>query len=185
MSYRIVVGVSKSGSATALRWAARQAEAYGGELVAVRAWRPPAPTSGPRATPPTAGGTDRAAVAEDIQQQLEQAVRDALGPEVAVETQVVLGGKRRGLLSAAEGADLLVIDAPRSSDLEASPGFAQRLVYSAPCPVVVIPPRLTARPEGKLSGAARRAARKVGDSAVEAAGRSGRPGLSHPRPPGT
>ena len=45
---------------------------------------------------------------------------------------------RTAQTAADAGADLLVIDAPRS--LVGAPMFARRLVYAADCPVVVMPP---------------------------------------------
>ena len=104
---------------------------------------------------------------------------EVLGGDHGVEVRLVHGGKRGSLLAAAEHADLLVIDAPRRLDLTALPGFAMRLVYSASCPVVVMPPRVSGAPRTPLERVAGTVARNV----TEAAGRAGRPGLSHPQPP--
>ena len=85
-----------------------------------------------------------------------------------------ISGKRKVLLAAADGADLLVVDAPRT--FTGAPMFAQRLVYAAACPVVVMPPSITAEPPGMLA----RAGRAMGRAAVRSAGLAGRPGY---RPP--
>ena len=178
--YTVVVGVSeRSQSPTALRWAAAQAAREGGRVVAIRAWRPTNPQAGSRVNP--------AAVAEDepssenaARHGLERDVAEVLGDtgEVTVETRLVVGGRRSALIEASAGADLLVVDAPRSSDLSTSPLQLRRLVYGAHCPVVVMPPTLSGEPPTWLE----RAGRLAGRSIVEAAGRAGRPGV---RPPST
>ncbi len=98
----------------------------------------------------------------------------SLGPDHGAEVRAVRGGKRKVLLAAAEEADLLVVDAPRT--FTGAPMFAQRLVYAAGCPVVVMPPSVSADPPGALA----RAGRAVGRAAVRSAGLAGRPGY---RPP--
>lgn len=177
--YTIVVGVSAtSKSPTALRWASDLAALRGGRVVAVRAWRPTPPQTGSRVTP--------SPIAEDVGSARDQALADlradvaeVLGDDHRVEVELVRGGKRRSLLAAAEHADLLVVDAPRRLDVTSAPGFAQRLVYRASCPVVVMPPSVSGAPRTPLERAAGSLARNV----TEAAGRAGRPGLSHPSPP--
>ncbi len=179
--YTVVVGVSAtSKSPTALRWSVEEAAARGGRVVAVRTWRPTPPQTGSRGTP--------AVMAEDLRQaqqredeQLEQDVREVLGDGHGVECRVLHGGKRKGLLSVAGEADLLVVDAPRRLDLTTSPMLAQRLIHQATCPVVVMPPQIS----GAGPTAIERAGRALGRNVVEAAGRSGRPGLSHPPGGGT
>jgi nucleotide-binding universal stress UspA family protein len=174
--YTIVVGVSAtSKSPTALHWASDLAAVRGGRVVAVRAWRSTPPQTGSRVTP--------APLVEDVSEaeraalrQLVDDVEEVLGPNHTAEVQLVHGGKRRALIEAARDADLLVIDAPRRLDLTAAPGFAQRLVYAAPCPVVVMPPSVSGAPRTPLE----RAASALGRGVTEAAGRAGRPGLSHP-----
>lgn len=174
-AYTIVVGVSAtSKSPTALRWAVDLASLRGGRVVAVRAWRPLAPQTASRVTAAPIIEDESASEAE-ARRQLEADVAEVLGPDHGVEVRLVHGGKRSSLLEAARGADLLVIDAPRRLDLSAVPGFAQRIVYAAPCPVVVMPPSISGAPRTPLE----RAAGAVGRSVTEAAGRAGRPGLGH------
>lgn len=169
--YTVVVGVSpRSSSPTALRWAHEQARGRDGRVVAVRAWRAQTPQATPSGT--TAARVGLASDAEhDAMARLLADLTDVLGPDHGVEPRVVRGDRLRALLDAADGADLLVVDAPRS--VSASPLFAQRLVYAATCPVVVMPPRISGEPETGLE----RATRAAGRAAVRAAGTAGRPGL--------
>ncbi|MFW5471377.1 universal stress protein [Knoellia sp. CPCC 206435] len=172
--YTVVVGVSAtSKSPKALAWGAAQAAQNNGRLVAVRSWRltgPPGTTSGAAA----ARVTDESDVDRAERAALAADVAHVLGPDHGAELQCVRGGKRKVLLAAADGADLLVVDAPRT--FTGAPMFAQRLVYAAACPVVVMPPSISAEPPGVLA----RAGRAVGRAAVRSAGLAGRPGY---RPP--
>lgn len=172
--YTVVVGVSAtSKSPTALEWGAAQAALNNGRLIAVRSWRstaPPGTTSGGAA----ARITDTPSTQSSEQAAFETDVAEVLGEDHAAEVRVIKGGKRRALLEAAQEADLLVVDAPRT--LTGTPLFAQRIVYAASCPVVVMPPRVSQQP----ASAVERASRAVGRAAVKSAGMAGRPGY---RPP--
>jgi nucleotide-binding universal stress UspA family protein len=178
--YTIVVGVSAtSKSPTALHWAAELAALRGGRVVAVRAWRPTAPQTGSRVTPVPLS-EDVTTAEREAREWLEADVAEVLGAEHGVEVRLVHGGKRRALLRASQHADLLVVDAPRRLDLTALPGFAQRLVYAARCPVVVMPPSVSGAPRT----AVQRAAGALGRGTTDAAGHAPRPGLGHLQPPG-
>ena len=107
----------------------------------------------------------------DAMARLAADVGSVLGEGHDVDVRVVRGDRRKALLDAAEGADLLVVDAPRS--LASAPLFAHRLVYAAPCPVVVMPPRISGEPQTGLE--------RAGWAAVRAAGSAGRPGLGTTR----
>jgi Universal stress protein family len=172
--YTVVVGVSAtSKSPTALTWAHAQVRQNGGRLVAVRAWRMPNPQATPSGTPP--GRISRPEEIEAAAQAaLEADVAATLGEGHDAELRLVRGGKYQVLIKAAEGADLLVVDAPRQ--LLAGPMFAHRLVYAASCPVVVMPPDISGEPASKLT----RMAGAIGRGMVMAAGTAGRPGY---RPP--
>lgn len=175
--YTVVVGVSAtSGSSTALRWASAQVQQNEGRLVAVRAWRMPNPqatTSGP-----VAGRLQREGdVEQQLRAALERDVAEALGEGHDAEVRLVRGGKRTVLLDAARGADLLVVDAPRA--MTGTPLFAQRLVYAASCPVVVMPPGIS----GQEPGMAERVGRAVGRAALRSAATAGRPGYRPPSAP--
>lgn len=140
----VVVGVSgSSGSPMALRWALDAARLRGLRLVAVRAYKVPSTSAGSvRPTP------SRVADAQEVMEsaahdELEAHVRSALGADAdEVELRVVRGGRRRVLLAASAGAAMLVVDAPRARELSGDPAFARSLIYRAPCPVVVMPPRV-------------------------------------------
>ena len=172
--YTVVVGVSAtSKSPTALEWAAAQVAQNNGRLIAVRAWRPSVPAG------TTSGGiaarvTDEAATERSQQTALESDVAEILGDDHAAEVLAIRGGKRKVLLAAAADADLLVVDAPRT--FTGAPLFAQRLVDTATCPVVVMPLRVSQLPPSPLE----RAGRAVGRAAVRSAALAGRPGY---RPP--
>ena len=174
--YTVVVGVSgTSKSPTALEWGLAQAASHGGRVVAVRVYRVPNVPAGPSGTssrvPP-----DPEDLHAEQQAQLRRDVAEVLGADHGVELRVVRGNKRRGLLEAARGADLLVIDAPRTPSM--SPLLAHRIVYAATCPVVVMPPSISGAPQSALT----RSAQAVGRAALRSAGTSGRAGF---RPPPT
>lgn len=162
----VVVGVSaRSKSATALRWAADYAGSHDARLLAVRAWRPGLPQDTLGAAP-----TNDAAA-------FERDVAEVLGDDHAAEVRLVEGGKRRVLLDAAAGADLLVIDAPRGLATD-GPGLVQRLLHGLDCPLVVVPRSIAGLPPSRVG----LAARAVGRSVSEAAGRAPRAGLGHLQP---
>ncbi|MGI8457656.1 MAG: universal stress protein [Propionibacteriaceae bacterium] len=171
--YTVVVGVSvTSKSPRALTWAHHQARSNGGRLVAVRAWRTPAPQATPSGE--TAGRISRSTEVEaEAMEALTADVAATLGPDHDAELRLRHGGKWTVLVEAAVGADLLVVDAPRQ--LLVGPMFAHQLIYAATCPVVVMPPE-AAGDGPALAGAAR----AFGRSIVAAAGTAGRPGY---RPP--
>jgi len=142
MTGTIVVGVSgRSRSASALTWAVDEARHRDAAVVAIRAWRPSAPSSSGSRPPLQTYDSESAYAAE--QARLEADVAGVLGPDHGVECRLVHGGRRKVLIAAAQGADLLVLDAPRQSDLSVGPRFAHRLVYTAPCPVVIMPPSVS------------------------------------------
>ena len=175
--YTIVVGVSAtSKSPSALLWAVEQAGLRQGRVIAVRAWRPPVPTSASRGTPPVVS-VDVPAAEAAARDELAADVANGLGDGHGVEVRLVRGGRRKTLVDESLGADLLVIDAPGAGTM-ASPLSVQRLVRQAGCPVVVMPPPPRPHGEGKLAHATRQAARSISD----AAGRAGRPGI-RPAPP--
>ncbi|MVA77526.1 hypothetical protein GC722_16100 [Auraticoccus sp. F435] len=175
--YTVVVGVSAtSGSPTALVWGAAQARQNGGRLVAVRAWRMPSPP------PTTSGGIGsrvqrESAVEQNALEILRRDVAAVLGEDHQAEVRLVRGSSQSVLLAAAQDADLLVIDAPRA--MTGAPLFAQRIVYAASCPVVVMPPAIS----GQRPSAVQRAGRAVGRAALRSVAMAGRPGYRPPMPP--
>jgi nucleotide-binding universal stress UspA family protein len=136
--YTVVVGVSEtSGSPTALRWAVAQAAHFGGRVIAVRAWKLPPATASSR---PGASqlAHDPETVATAARQRLQDDVGRVLGPGHDVEIRLVEGSRRRVLVAQSAGADVLVVDAPRTIDVSGQT-LARKLVLHAQCPVVVMP----------------------------------------------
>lgn len=147
----VLVGVSPtSGSPVALKWAAAEAKARGAELVAVRAWRLPRPPVSPAVRPT---GVDYDPEPDHAQAvfELRSHVAGALGEDADVTCKVIRGSPLAVLLKEAADAELLVIDAPPQADLTQTPLLAHRLVYHAPCPVLIMPPTLS-DPASPLSG---------------------------------
>lgn len=175
--YTVVVGVSAtSKSVTALRWGRAQAEANHGRLIAVRLWRP-ANTTGTTSGMSASRTPNVAAEEKEQRTRLAADVAEALGADHSAEVRLVRGSKRRGLLDQAEDADLLVIDAPRSPSM--SPMLAQRIIYAASCPVVVMPPSISGQPPS----AASRAGKAAANAALKSLGTAGRPGYRPPLRP--
>lgn len=164
--YTVVVGVSAtSKSRAALTWAQSQAQHFGGRLIAVRAWR----MAYPQTLPSGSADVDLPkpeVVEERARKVLEADVAEVLGEDHDAEIHLVRGGKLKVLLKASAGADLLVVDAPQQ--LFAGPAFAHRLVYAASCPVVAMPPALTAEGPAVRS----RASSKSAEQGQEAIGAS-------------
>jgi nucleotide-binding universal stress UspA family protein len=144
---RIVVGVdgSEHGQA-ALRFAAEEARIRGATLVAAHAWSftPPVAVGAPDLMALPAGNlaeeldADRAAA----ERLLAEAVDSVLGtdPGIPVERVLIEDAAGEGLVTAAEGADLVVVGSRgRGSIARALLGsVSQHVVQHAPCPVVIV-----------------------------------------------
>jgi nucleotide-binding universal stress UspA family protein len=140
----IVVGISRrTGSLDALRWAAAEAQLRNAPVIAVTAWR------GPRA-PATSGGRPPAILPEPTedafaleQQRISELLSSALGDLDLLGVRYVLrrGSAAAVLLAASVGAQLLVLDSPRSGNLStlAKSLIAPQVLAKAPCPVVLMP----------------------------------------------
>ncbi|MEO5652966.1 MAG: universal stress protein [Marmoricola sp.] len=173
--YTVVVGVSvTSKSPAALEWAAAQAKANHGRLVAVRVLKRHTTKDGSTEQAPQELHGDSV---ESQLAELEADVAATLGTEHEAECRVLYGGKRKSLLAVAGGADLLVIDAARTPS--SSSLLAHRIIAASMCPVVVLPPSLSGEP---LSGFSK-AGRAMGQAALRAVGTSGRPGYRPPEWP--
>lgn len=134
---RIVVGVDGSESSkAALRWAIRQASLTGASVDAITAWRYPAAYG-------IAPLTDTAIDPEgDAKKTLTEALGEvsALEPDVSVRPLATEGHPAEVLLTAASGAELLVVGSRGHG------GFASALtgsvslycVLHAHCPVLVL-----------------------------------------------
>jgi nucleotide-binding universal stress UspA family protein len=172
--YTVAVGVSStSRSPAALRWALAEAAVHHGHVIALRAWRPTRPPGTTAGRPPLVPVGDTADLQQQEQAQLEADVAQVLGPDAGVECRLVHGGPRKTLRSVSRFVDLLVIDAPRRSDLRETPLFARRLVYTASCPVVIMPPSVADQPDTAMVSAGK----KLGRRLMDAAGSAGRPGV--------
>lgn len=153
----IVVGISRrTGSIDALRWAAAEGQLRGARVQAVTAWR------GPRA-PGAPGGRPPAISPEPIEEAfaLEQSrildqLQAALGDLQALGVTYSLrrGSASAVLLSAAVGAQLLVLDSPRSGTFStlAKSLIAPQVIFKAPCPVVLMPPPIDSAADVLPSG---------------------------------
>jgi hypothetical protein len=131
--------------------------------------------------PKASQGTEISMADNDLrasqQAELEQDVSSVLGEAHGAEVRVLHDSRRRALINVSQEADLLVIDAPRAPSM--TPLLAQRIIYAASCPVVVMPPSISGEPESSMS----RSAHAVARAAVRSAGTSGRPGYRPPMDP--
>jgi len=172
----VVVGVSgRTGSPSALRWAVGEAVAHGGRVRAVLAWRPPRAPGVSGGRPPAVPSTDVDDPQAAAEERVRSAVARALGEEHGVDCVALQGAARAVLLRQSREASVLVLDSPRSAKL-ATPGaklLAPQLVFTASCPVVVMPP-----PVEEGMSRARQATQRLGRAAAAAAASAGRPGLS-------
>ncbi|MFJ9909579.1 universal stress protein [Streptomyces sp. NPDC101152] len=141
---RIVLGAGDPATgAEAVRFALREAEARGGVLDVVRAWRCPARE-----------GADHPRMAGDAAHQHEQeasALIDALlqdttadHPAVRVRRNTVEGPARAVLLNRSAAADLMIIGARRRAGhfgLQLG-RVGHTLLHHADCPVAIVPQRV-------------------------------------------
>jgi hypothetical protein len=78
------------------------------------------------------------------EQRITDRLAELLGDLAALRVEFALrrGSAASVLLAAAVGAQLLVLDSPRSGNLStlAKSLIAPQLVFKAPCPVVLMPP---------------------------------------------
>lgn len=137
---RIVVGVDGSpSSVAALRWAVRQAELTGGTVDAVIAWHFPPGTGGYGWAP--VGMIDDTNYDELAAKTLADAV-SSIGPHagVSIRQLIVADNPAQALISAAAGADVLVVGCRGHGGFAGAllGSVSQHCVHHAPCPVVVI-----------------------------------------------
>ncbi len=134
MTYRIVVGIDGSPpSDAAPRWSLAQAEARGGEAVAVFAWQVPF-MSFP-------GAFDR----DELEQAARQFIIDTVSqivptPAIPLWTLVAEGDPAASLAEASKGASLLVLGTRGRSRLAAllHGSVSRRCAAASACPFVLV-----------------------------------------------
>lgn len=134
---RVVLGIDGSeGSVRAVRWAAGLAAPLGAEVIAVHVFEPLAHLG--------ASGDMQATEAEVARQLEEEWVRPLVDAGVEVDCRVLHGPPAEVLLDVAgrHDGDLIVVGARGLGRIRgiALGSVSSKLIQSAPCPVVVIPP---------------------------------------------
>lgn len=138
---RIVVGVDGSEHARrALSWAAHEATLRGAEIHTLNAWTLPVFSE---VTAPTLAG-----MAQALEREAESILDTALAEAgldtdagIVVKREVVRAPAARALLSAAHGAELLVVGTRGRGSFKGLllGSVSQQCAHHSPCPVVVVP----------------------------------------------
>lgn len=157
----VVVGVDGSpASYTALRWALWHVGCTGGQLRAVRCFRPVAV---PRWEAAVTGEPVRASAEQQVQAQreLDQVVAAAMlrvTNEVALRRRVVRGLPGPALVAEARGASLLVVGSHDHRPLRrfTHGSVSAYCIQHASCPVLVIPPATGIRGMSRMHSVSRR-----------------------------
>jgi nucleotide-binding universal stress UspA family protein len=143
MGRRIVVGIDSShGSRAALRWALTQARLTGATVEAVTAWQNPIVYGYSYGWVPTPSDAD--SIPAFAEKALTETVADVVGTQgqpVDVRTTVAEGPAAQVLLTAATGADLLVVGSRGHGAFAGMllGSVSQHCAQHAPCAVAVIP----------------------------------------------
>jgi nucleotide-binding universal stress UspA family protein len=139
----VVVGVSPvTGSRAALQWAVQEARLRRARVRAVMVWRSFGLPGGAPGRVPAQVIVEASPEQRRAEQTLREFVADALGENHDVELRVVEGKAKAVLLEEAAEAALLVLDSPAMAKLydPSARRLAPQVIYSSPCPVVVMPP---------------------------------------------
>lgn len=137
----IVVGIDGSDeSKRALHWALEEARLRGSRLLAVHAWTYQL-TAGPGYMP-AADPDIRQSVQQEALQVLDDALAEVGTVGVEVERKAIEGPPSATLVTAAEGADLLVVGSRGRGGFTGLllGSVSQQCAHHAPCPVVIVPP---------------------------------------------
>lgn len=141
MAGRIVVGVDPSdNAATALRWAAQEAELRGATLEVVHAWDYPyIDRLGPEV---------RAELEANARRDLDHIVDRVLSPEAAsaVTRTVVCGSPAAALIDTSTDAELLVVGTRGHGGFGGMVlgSVSAHCAHYARCPLVIVPPHSVA-----------------------------------------
>jgi Universal stress protein family len=179
-SLPIVVGVSEeTGSSAALRWAADESKRRAARVVAILVWEPPQAQIPASSIAPGVRPPDYSAIGAAAQHTLETHVMATLGSVHDVVCRAEQGRPDVVLGAESFDAQLLVLDSPRPGrTVKPRKGLlARKLIYTAGCPVVVIPPDEPAR---TATQKVKDAARSLASAAADAAAKATRPVLRHP-----
>jgi nucleotide-binding universal stress UspA family protein len=139
----IVVGVSPvTGSRAALQWAVHEARVRRARVRAVMVWRAWGLPGGAPGRVPAQAVVAASPEQRLAEQTLGEFVAEALGDGHDVELKAVEGKAKAVLLEEAKDAALLVLDSPAVAKLydPTARRLAPHVIYSSPCPVVVMPP---------------------------------------------
>jgi nucleotide-binding universal stress UspA family protein len=132
---RIIVGVDGSNAGReAFGWAHALGERYGSTVLAVHATRPPDSTAWP--APPR---TDLDRAHEEGWALLDDLIGDFVAEHAKLEWEVVFGDPADTLVTAARGADLLVLARDPGRSRLTIGTVTRHCITHAPCPVVVVP----------------------------------------------
>lgn len=134
MTYKIVVGVDGSPhSAAALRWSMDHAACLSGQVTALFAWQLPFVS--------IPGAFDRAELEEAYREFLIKTVSEVEpAPRIPLDTVLAEGDPTQSLVTAARGADMLVLGIRGRSPVAGLMlgSVSQACAASASCPVVLV-----------------------------------------------
>jgi nucleotide-binding universal stress UspA family protein len=134
---RVVVGVSRTpASATALRWAAREAELHDAQLVPLHAWQVRPGSIADVFHPARATLRQERQAADDLTEWIREVI-----PHAQFCTEVVHGAPLDSFLNAAGETDLVVVGRTKHHVLDQAvhERIAEDLAMLLACPVAVIP----------------------------------------------
>jgi len=135
---RIVAGIDGSAaSLEALRWAAREAELRGADLLVVLAWQLPVGSPYVPAVP-----LDAQTLEDGAKQALEHALSEVFGAKLPdrVSAEIRQGPASAVLIEAGKRADLLIVGSRGHGGLIGAllGSVSTAIVHHAPCPVLVV-----------------------------------------------
>jgi nucleotide-binding universal stress UspA family protein len=133
---KIVVGIDGSEhSNRALAWAATEAKLRGSTLVLVHAWHFP-----PAMPDPLDGGFAHIDFEGAAKEVIDEA-KSTLDPDLLVETEIANESAGRALITASDGADLVVVGARGLGGFKGLllGSVSQQVAHHAHGPIVIVP----------------------------------------------